>query len=62
MRRPEALAAPAGGAIVRFETTPLDISASSIRERICAGQSARYLLPPEVLHYIGLNGLYRGPN
>jgi nicotinate-nucleotide adenylyltransferase len=61
MRGPDALAAPGGGAIVRFETTPLDISASSIRERISSGQSARYLLPPEVLHYIGLHGLYRGP-
>jgi nicotinate-nucleotide adenylyltransferase len=61
MRGPEALAAAPGGAIVRFETTPLDISASSIRARIAAGRTARYLLPAEVLHYIGLHGLYRSP-
>lgn len=61
MHGPEALAASPGGAIVRFDTTPLGISASAIRARIAAGQSARYLLPPEVLHYIGLQGLYRHP-
>jgi nicotinate-nucleotide adenylyltransferase len=58
---PEALAQAPGGAIVRFEGTLLDVSASSIRARISAGRSARYLLPPEVLHYIGLQGLYRAP-
>lgn len=62
IRGPEALAEAPGGAIVRFDTTPLDISASSIRERIAAGRTARYLLPPEVLHYIGLHGLYRAPS
>jgi len=61
LRGPEALRAGPGGAIVRFETTPLAISASLIRARIAAGRTARYLLPPEVLHYIGLHGLYRGP-
>lgn len=61
MRGPEALAQAPGGAIVPFETTPLAISASAIRARIAAGRSARYLLPPEVLHYIGLQGLYRAP-
>jgi nicotinate-nucleotide adenylyltransferase len=58
----EALAASPGGAIVRFPTTPLDIAASSIRATIAAGRSARYLLPAEVLHYIGLQGLYRAPS
>jgi nicotinate-nucleotide adenylyltransferase len=62
MRGPEALAQAPGGAIVRFDTTPLDIAASSIRARIAAGRTARYLLPGEVLHYIGLHGLYRAPS
>lgn len=57
MAGPEALAAPAG-AVVRFRTTLMDISASSIRARIARGESARYLLPGEVLDYIGAQGLY----
>lgn len=61
MRGPEALAAAPGGAIVRFASTPLAISASSIRATIARGGSARYLLPPEVLDYIGSQGLYRAP-
>jgi nicotinate-nucleotide adenylyltransferase len=58
----EALRAGPAGAVAQFRTTPLDISASSIRATIAAGRSARYLLPREVLHYIGLHGLYRAPS
>lgn len=61
MRGPDALTVSPGGAIVRFETTPLAISASLIRDRIAHGRTARYLLPAEVLHYIGLHGLYGSP-
>lgn len=60
MAGPEALATPAG-AVLRFRTTLMDISASSIRAKIAHGDSARYLLPAEVLDYIGVQGLYRGP-
>jgi nicotinate-nucleotide adenylyltransferase len=62
MRGPEALVAEPGGAIVRFESTLLAISASSIRATIARGGSARYLLPAEVLDYIGSQGLYRAPS
>jgi nicotinate-nucleotide adenylyltransferase len=51
--------APAGR-IATFPMTMLAISASDIRDRIATGGSARYLLPPEVLAYIGANDLYRG--
>ena len=48
---------PAGGiAVIPF--TALDISATAIRDRIKAGASPRYLLPPEVLDYIRSNNLY----
>lgn len=55
----EALAAASAGAVVRFRSTLLDISASSIRAKIAHGASVRYLLPPQVLDYIGKQGLYR---
>jgi nicotinate-nucleotide adenylyltransferase len=61
MRGPEALAAAPGGTIVRFDTTLLAISASSIRATIARGGSVRYLLPREVLDYIGSRGLYGAP-
>lgn len=53
-----ARAAPAG-AIMTFPMTPLDISATDLRERIGRGASARYLLPESVLAYIGAHRLYR---
>lgn len=49
--------APAGR-ILPFEMTPLAISASLIRARLAAGQSARYLLPDSVLDYIRSRHLY----
>jgi nicotinate-nucleotide adenylyltransferase len=55
---PAALAAAPGGAIVSFPLTQLAISASDIRHRLARGASARYLLPPEVLAYIGSHHLY----
>ena len=48
---------PAGGiAVIPF--TALDISATAIRDRIKAGASPRYLLPPPVLDYIRARELY----
>lgn len=46
------------GRIVPFDMTPLAISASQVRALILAGQSARYLLPDPVLHYVGQHHLY----
>ncbi len=56
---PAALAASPGGAITVFTMTPLDISASAIREALAAGRNARYLLPDRVLDYIEAKHLYR---
>lgn len=49
--------APAGG-ILRFEMTPLAISATLIRDLLGRGHSARYLLPDPVLDYIAAHHLY----
>jgi nicotinate-nucleotide adenylyltransferase len=53
------LAATPAGAIVRFESTLLDIAASRLRGKLSRGESARYLLPSGVVDYIGTHGLYR---
>ena len=53
-----ARAAPAG-AIMTFPMTPLDISATDLRDRFARGSSARYLLPESVLAYIGAHRLYK---
>jgi nicotinate-nucleotide adenylyltransferase len=50
--------APAG-AIVPFAMTPLAVSATHIRALLAAGNSARYLLQPEVAAYIAAHRLYR---
>jgi nicotinate-nucleotide adenylyltransferase len=54
----ERLRAAPAGAMVAFPLTQLAISASDIRRRLAAGESARYLLPPEVLAYIASHDLY----
>jgi nicotinate-nucleotide adenylyltransferase len=54
----ELLARPAGGVWLQ-PVTPLDISATALRELIGAGKSARYLLPDAVWRYIEKEGLYR---
>lgn len=59
---PEALRHSPSGKIVVVEITLMDISSSMIRECLSGGRSARYLLPDEVLDYIGNHGLYRERN
>lgn len=48
------------GLIFVAPTTLLDISATTIRARISAKRSVRYLLPDTVLDYIETNHLYSG--
>ena len=54
-----ALAAAPAGCVMPFEMTPLAISATRIRALLAGAHSARYLLPDEVLDYIGKHSLYR---
>lgn len=53
------LAAAPSGAVLPALLTPLDISATRIREQLAHGGSPRYLLPDAVLDYIQTNHLYR---
>jgi nicotinate-nucleotide adenylyltransferase len=46
------------GSLLFYTVTPLDISASQIRDLICAGQRADFLLPDAVLDYIHFHRLY----
>lgn len=52
------LSGPSGG-IISCHVTPLDISATYIRDSLGACRSPRYLLPDSVLDYIERHGLYR---
>ena len=45
-------------AVQVFETSPLEISATDIRNRIRSGKSVKYFLPPAVSSYIFKNNLY----
>ena len=54
----ETLGAAPAGRMAAFPMTLLGISASDIRRRLSRGESARYLLPPEVLAYIRTHRLY----
>ncbi|MFZ3173833.1 MAG: nicotinate-nucleotide adenylyltransferase [Thiobacillus sp.] len=51
---------PAGSVLLR-QTTPLDISATAIRDTLARHGSARYLLPDAVLDYIYEHQLYLSP-
>jgi len=46
------------GHIYLFEQTPLEVSASQVRQIIASGQNPRYLIPDAVWSYIQENELY----
>jgi nicotinate-nucleotide adenylyltransferase len=48
-----------GTSVTYFDTTPIGISSSDIRETIRQGGSARYLMDKGVLEFITREGLYR---
>ena len=50
---------PDGARVHRLETLQLDVSSTTIRKRLAAGE-APLELPPAVLRYVRENGLYRG--
>ena len=54
---PQALSGP-GGQIAFVWQTPLEISATQLRERLAQGRSIRFLVPDAVLAYIQTQGLY----
>jgi nicotinate-nucleotide adenylyltransferase len=56
----QAAGGPAGAVLLR-QTTPLDISATAIRDTLARHGSARYLLPDAVLDYIHEHQLYAHP-
>lgn len=47
------------GAIVTLAVTPIELSATTIREMLRAGREPRYLVPDPVLEYIDAHRLYR---
>ena len=58
---PRALEGPAGQ-IAFIWQTPLEISATQLRERLASGKSIRFLVPDAVLAYIHAHGLYPASN
>lgn len=58
---PQALSRP-GGSIAFVWQTPLEVSATQIRERLASGKSVRFLVPDAVLAYIHAHGLYPASN
>ncbi|TLX55276.1 nicotinic acid mononucleotide adenylyltransferase [Stutzerimonas nosocomialis] len=51
-----------GGQIAFVWQTPLEVSATQIRQLLASGKSVRFLVPDAVLAYINAHGLYRAPN
>ncbi len=58
---PQALAG-AAGQIAFVWQTPLEVSATQIRQLLANGKSVRFLVPDAVLAYINAHGLYRASN
>jgi nicotinate-nucleotide adenylyltransferase len=58
---PEQLARRPAGLIVPFDMTPLDISASAIREALADGRKPAGVLPERVLEYVLRRGIYTQP-
>jgi nicotinate-nucleotide adenylyltransferase len=48
-----------GNKVIFLDVTPLDISATAIRQRAAQGRTVRYLVPPRVEHYLRDHRLYR---
>ncbi len=59
---PEALSSVPAGHIASFAMTPMDISATAIRQRLASGGAVRGLLPDSVLDYISHHNLYQDPH
>jgi nicotinate-nucleotide adenylyltransferase len=53
------LAQKPAGRIVPFDITPLDISATLIRQRLTQGRDVRHLVSAAVLDYIESQAIYR---
>ncbi|MBD7976002.1 MULTISPECIES: nicotinate-nucleotide adenylyltransferase [Pseudomonas] len=51
-----------GGQISFIWQTPLEVSATQLRERLASGRSIRFLVPDAVLAYIHAHGLYPASN
>jgi nicotinate-nucleotide adenylyltransferase len=51
-----------GGQISFIWQTPLEVSATQLRERLAGGRSIRFLVPDAVLAYIHAHGLYPASN
>lgn len=52
------LHASPGGKVFALAVTPLAISATAIRESLARGETPHWLVPAEVLAYVGQEGLY----
>ncbi len=56
---PRGLVHESGNELRTIPFTPLAISASDVRRQVACGGSIRYLVPDEVIEYIGKHHLYR---
>ena len=59
---PEGMSSVPAGRVASFVMTPMEISATAIRQRLASGESVRGLLPDSVLDYISHHNLYQDPH